>query len=84
VGKGADQVADSLVQNGTQKRSLTIAGHRTSSSLEPAFWDGLKAAATARNQSVAALVAEIDEARTTALSSAIRVWLYERAQTGLP
>jgi predicted DNA-binding ribbon-helix-helix protein len=61
------------------KHSLTIAGHRTSLSLEPEFWDALQKAATARGQTVAALVAEIDAGRHGRnLSSAIRVWLFER------
>lgn len=63
----------------TAKHSLTIAGHATSLTLEPVFWDALKAAAQAEGKPLAALVAEIDEARTTNLSSAIRVWLYARA-----
>lgn len=63
----------------TQKHSLTIAGHATSLTLEPVFWEALKAAAEAEAKPLAALVAEIDEARTTNLSSAIRVWLFERA-----
>ena len=67
-----------------QKHSLTIAGHATSLTLEPIFWDALNVAAAAEGKSLAALVAEIDEARTTNLSSAIRVWLFERAtQRGL-
>lgn len=66
----------------TRKRSLTIAGHATSISLEPVFWDALRDAAKAEGKSLAALVAEIDEARTTNLSSAIRVWLFERARAG--
>lgn len=57
---------------------MTIAGHRTSISLEPVFWDALHAAAGARGCALNALVAEIDEARTTNLSSAIRVWLFAR------
>lgn len=63
----------------TQKRSLTIAGHATSISLEPIFWTALHEAAAQDGKPLAALVAEIDEARTTNLSSAIRVWLFERA-----
>ncbi len=63
----------------TQKHSLTIAGHATSLTLEPIFWEALKAAAEAEGKALAAMVAEIDEARTTNLSSAIRVWLYQRA-----
>lgn len=61
------------------KHSLTIAGHATSLTLEPIFWEALQAAASAENKPLAALVAEIDEARTTNLSSAVRIWLFERA-----
>ncbi len=64
----------------TQKHSLSIAGHATSLTLEPVFWDALKAAAVTEGKSLAGLVAEIDEARTTNLSSAVRVWLFERAR----
>ena len=65
------------------KRSLTIAGHRTSISLERAFWDALKEQAEKEDRPLADIVAEIDETRGEAgLSSAIRVYLYERA-TGL-
>ncbi|HLW92454.1 MAG TPA: ribbon-helix-helix domain-containing protein [Roseiarcus sp.] len=60
------------------KRSLAIAGHRTSVSLEEAFWRELKALAARRGQQVSALVAEVDAARREAnLSSAIRVFLLE-------
>ena len=63
------------------KRSLTIAGHRTSLSLEPEFWDALKVAAVAERKSVAALVSEIDAGREGRnLSSAIRVWILRRMQ----
>ena len=55
-----------------------IAGHRTSVSLEDAFWSALRRRATDLGQSVAALVAAIDAGRGTAnLSSAIRVYLLE-------
>lgn len=63
----------------TAKHSLTIAGHATSLTLEPIFWEALQAAAVAEGKPLAALVAEIDEARTTNLSSAVRVWLFQRA-----
>ena len=60
------------------KRSLTIAGHRTSLSLERAFWRQLEALAAARGISLSALVAEIDAARGDAnLSSALRVFALE-------
>jgi predicted DNA-binding ribbon-helix-helix protein len=56
------------------KRSLSIAGHRTSLSLEPEFWAALKALAAGEGKSSAALIAEIDRARGARnLSSAIRV-----------
>lgn len=61
-----------------RKHSLTIAGHATSLTLEPVFWTALHEAAAAEGKPLAALVAEIDEARTTNLSSAVRVWLFER------
>jgi predicted DNA-binding ribbon-helix-helix protein len=70
---------------GPVKRSLTIAGHETSISLEPVFWDALRAAAQEEGVPLNALVAQIDLARISSdtpsnLASAIRVWLYERLQ----
>lgn len=63
-----------------RKRSLSLHGHRTSVSLEDAFWDALRAAAAEEGLSVAALVERIDDARQGAgLASAIRVWLLRRA-----
>jgi predicted DNA-binding ribbon-helix-helix protein len=63
------------------KRSLTIAGHRTSLSLEPEFWQALREAARIEKKTVATIVAELDQARGTRnLSSAIRVWLFKRAK----
>lgn len=63
------------------KRSLTIDGHRTSLSLEPEFWTALNEAAQAESKSLAALVGEIDKNRGGRnLSSAIRIWLFRRAQ----
>ena len=57
-----------------RKRSLSIAGHRTSISLEEPFWDALGRLAGERGLSVPALVSEIDRDRgDTNLSSAIRV-----------
>jgi predicted DNA-binding ribbon-helix-helix protein len=70
---------------GPSKRSITIAGHQTSISLEPIFWEALEAAAVARSLPLSALVAAIDHARIGGeeppnLASAIRTWLMaERA-----
>lgn len=63
---------------------MTIAGHQTSISLEPLFWDALKAAADTLGLPVNALVAQIDVERLDAgtpcgLASAIRLWLMKRA-----
>lgn len=55
---------------GPVKHSVTIAGHRTSISLEPIFWVALRRAAEEEEVTLHALVARIDEARITALSSA--------------
>lgn len=56
------------------KRSITIRGHRTSVSLEDAFWRDLRAIADQRGLSLTALITQIDEARTkTNLSSALRL-----------
>lgn len=57
-----------------EKRSLTIAGHRTSIALEPEFWTGLETMAAARGLPIATLIREIDEGRGAPnLSSAVRV-----------
>lgn len=63
------------------KRSVTIAGHATSISLEPVFWDALECEAARRSLPVNALVARIDVERMEAdappnLTSAIRQWLW--------
>jgi predicted DNA-binding ribbon-helix-helix protein len=59
---------------GLRKRSLSVAGHRTSVSLEAPFWEALSQLARARGLSVQRLVAEIDRSRgDNNLSSAIRV-----------
>ena len=68
---------------GPLKRSIMIAGHATSISLEPVFWEALREAAAAEELPLNALVARIDAQRVTArspanLASAIRVWLFER------
>lgn len=65
-----------------RKRSVTIAGHRTSISLETAFWDGLRRAAALRGVSVNALITEIDAEQPANLSSALRVYVLDLYQRG--
>ena len=60
-----------------RKRSVSIRGHRTSLSLEDAFWDELSDSARSRGISVAALITEIDRTRTGGLSSAVRLFILE-------
>ena len=67
--------------HGPVKRSVTIAGHATSISLEPAFWAALEAVAARRGLPINAIVAQIDHLRIGAddppnLASAIRSWLF--------
>ena len=67
------------------KRSVTIAGHETSISLEPIYWQALERAAAERRLPVNALIARIDVERLETpggppnLTSAIRQWLFLRA-----
>lgn len=67
--------------NGVVKRSISIAGHRTSISLEEPFWLELQQIASQRGISVQRLVGEIDEGRAGQnLSSALRVFVLREAQ----
>ena len=67
--------------HGPVKRSMIIAGHQTSISLEPLFWQALEAASVRLGLPLSALVAEIDALRIVAddppnLASALRTWLF--------
>ena len=66
------------------KRSLTLQGHRTSVSLEAAFWDEFRRLARARGLSVNALAAELDTARQppASLASAIRLHVLAEIKAG--
>lgn len=69
------------------KRSIAIAGQKTSVSLEDPFWRGLKEIASARHLTLSALVADIDSGRISGnLSSAIRVFVlsHYRAMINVP
>ena len=64
------------------KRSLTIAGHRTSIALEPEFWEGLEALAVRRGMRLPALIEAIDRDRQGPnLSSALRIAVLRDAQS---
>jgi len=66
------------------KRSLTIARHRTSISLEDEFWQALSDIAREEAKSIATLVGEIDKGRAEAsLSAAIRLYVLQRMRTKL-
>ena len=60
-----------------RKRSVRLAGHKTSVSLEEAFWDELRAIAQARDISLNALISKIDQTRSGNLSSAIRLYVLD-------
>ena len=69
------------------KLSVEIARHKTSISLEPLFWDMLRAVAAAEGLPVSALVARIDEERIASetpcgLAGAIRLWLVSEGHVG--
>jgi predicted DNA-binding ribbon-helix-helix protein len=61
-----------------RKRSVVLAGHRTSVSLEDAFWDALKEIARSQNRSLNDIVGEVDRGREGNLSSALRVYVLDR------
>jgi predicted DNA-binding ribbon-helix-helix protein len=65
-----------------RKRSVLLAGHRTSISLEAPFWEALGAIAGRRGLSLNRLVAEIDAGRAGNLSSALRVFVLECCRRG--
>jgi predicted DNA-binding ribbon-helix-helix protein len=70
------------VSEGPKKRSVRIAGHRTSLSLEEPFWRDLAAVARARGLSLNALVATIDAGRGGNLSSALRLFVRDCYRAG--
>ena len=63
-----------------EKRSVLVAGHRTSVSLEPEFWEALKGIAARQGASLNQLIAGIDAERTGNLSSAIRIFVLKSLQ----
>jgi len=74
-----------MTRSGIRKRSVLIAGHSTSLSLEEPFWDDLREIARARATSLNALVAAVDGERGGNLSSALRLFVrdcYRRGEIG--
>jgi predicted DNA-binding ribbon-helix-helix protein len=63
------------VTGGLRKYSIALAGHKTSVSLEPAFWEALRAIAKSKGRPVNDVVGEIDRDRDGNLSSAIRLYV---------
>lgn len=75
-------MTESPRNGGLQKRSMRIAGHRTSLALEQEFWSALERIARDRNVSLPVLIASIDEHRAqnapeASLASAVRVFVLE-------
>lgn len=68
------------MEDAVRKRSVTIAGHRTSFSLEDAFWEELVGIAQRRDITLAELVVEIDSEREGNLSSALRLYILRDLQ----
>ena len=72
------------MQSTIVKRSIVVAGHKTSVSLEDAFWRGLKEIARERNMTLSDLVGSIDSSRQQGnLSSAIRLFVLSHYRSGL-
>ena len=71
-----------MARGALQKRSMRIAGHRTSLALEMEFWEALEKIARARGQSLPILIASVDDGRSKAepdasLASAVRVFVLQ-------
>ena len=67
-----------MIKSPVVKRSIVIAGHKTSVSLEDAFWDALKEIAVVRSATLSEVVAGIDASRSQGnLSSAIRLFVLD-------
>ena len=70
-----------IMKSSIIKRSIVIDGHKTSVSLEDAFWSGLKEIARGQQATLSNVVAEIDKARQRGnLSSAIRLFVLDQVR----
>ena len=72
-----------MVPTVVKKRSVVVAGHRTSVSLERAFWEALRDLSQLQSKTINQLVSEIDASRDGNLSSAIRVYILGQARGGI-
>ena len=73
-----------FMKSAVVKRSIVVAGHKTSVSLEDAFWNGLKEIARERHMTLSQLIAEIDAQRQLGnLSSALRLFVLDFYRTQL-
>jgi len=72
------------MESAVLKRSIIIANHKTSVSLEDQFWSGLKEIAAVKNQTLSGLVAEINASHEGNLSSAIRRFVLAYYRDRLP
>jgi predicted DNA-binding ribbon-helix-helix protein len=73
---------DKLMKSLIVKRSIVIAGHKTSVSLEGPFWSGLKEIAHGNHMTLSSMVGDIDEKRHHGnLSSAIRLFVLDHVRT---
>ncbi len=70
--------ASTAARRSVSKISVSIQGHRTSISLEPAFWDAFRALCKTNGLRTTQVLATIDHDRTGNLSSAIRLWVLDR------
>ena len=84
LGGGKTRQEEEMTAHALRKRSVRIAGHATSVSLEEAFWSALKRIASRRGVSLNALVTEVDRGRTGNLSSALRVFVLEEVSGRAP
>jgi predicted DNA-binding ribbon-helix-helix protein len=81
----AYQHKDTLMKSPIVKRSIVIAGRKTSVTLEDAFWRGLKDIAHIERVTLSNMVGEIDKARSQSnLSSAIRLFVLDRLRSRTP
>ena len=77
-GRTKDRSRGSVMKSPVVKRSIVVAGHKTSVSLEEAFWNGMKEISGLRNMTLSELVGEIDGNRQQGnLSSAIRLFVLD-------